>query len=809
MKNKYTIKFILVFCYLISTFVVNSQQVNTMYFMDNVPTRNYLNPAFQPLGNFYLGLPVIGYSQFSFGNNSLALNDIIYKQNGQTILFKNPKADYTKFFNTLKPTILLNSDFQINLLDFGFRTGKSFWSFSLTEKVDGQLGIPKDFMKLLIYGTPDLNNNIFDFKNFGVDMSVYTEAGIGFSRKMNDEWTIGAKLKLNYGTANFSTVNQNIDLSANYLEWKFNGNGVLKYASPVPVIIGNDFQSITLGSSSLSDWIKPMGMGAGVDLGFTYKPINNLTISGALTDFGFINWNRNVRNVTYKSDFSFTGFGSLNNSNFNFNIQTLADTILKKLTSSFSNIPNPNPDTTYRTYTVPKLNIGLEYGFFENKLSVGLLSRTMKHRDIYSEELTASVNGRPIDWFNMSLSYSVLNGRLSNMGAGLGIRTGFVHWLLSADYIPLNYAALPINQLSSNFPSVTVPIAYNSQGFNFALGVNLVFGYRKDADKDGVVDRKDKCPETPFGVIVDKKGCPVDTDGDGVPDYLDKCPKTPKEAYSSVDEKGCPKDTDGDGVPDYLDKCPDTPKAAIGRVDKNGCPLDTDKDGVPDYLDKCPNTPLNIKVDSNGCPVDTDGDGVPDYLDKCPDTPKAAYAFVDKNGCPLDTDGDGVPDYLDKCPTMKGSTLNNGCEEVKVETKQEVKPEIKPVTKPIVQTELKSLFQKALQGIQFESGNDRIMSLSHKILNQIAGVLIANPTYLIEIRGFTDNVGNSESNKTLSIKRANAVKKYMVSKGVNASRITANGYGDTLPVASNKTAKGRALNRRVEFIASYIEITFQ
>jgi outer membrane protein OmpA-like peptidoglycan-associated protein len=276
---------------------------------------------------------------------------------------------------------------------------------------------------------------------------------------------------------------------------------------------------------------------------------------------------------------------------------------------------------------------------------------------------------------------------------------------------------------------------------------------------------------------VDKNGCPIDTDGDGVPDYLDKCPKTPKEAYNSVDQKGCPKDSDGDGVPDYLDKCPDTPKDAIGFVDKNGCPLDTDKDGVPDFLDKCPKTPFNVKVDSIGCPIDTDGDS--------------------------------VPDYLDKCPTIKGLASNNGCPETKVEAKPEVKPEIKAVQKYVVQTELKSLFQKALQGIQFESGNDLILNRSHKILNQIAGVLVANPGYFIEIRGFTDNLGNPEKNQMLSFKRANSVKKYLIGKGLDARRITTNGYGDKMPVATNKTESGRSQNRRVEFIVSFVEITFQ
>jgi OOP family OmpA-OmpF porin len=119
-----------------------------------------------------------------------------------------------------------------------------------------------------------------------------------------------------------------------------------------------------------------------------------------------------------------------------------------------------------------------------------------------------------------------------------------------------------------------------------------------------------------------------DDDGDGVPNHLDECPDTPKGVQ--VDAKGCPIDSDGDGVPDYLDKCPGTPSGV--QVDATGCPIDSDGDGVPDYLDKCPDTPTGMAVDANGCP-DTDGDGVPDNLDKCPGTPRGVP--VDASGCPL------------------------------------------------------------------------------------------------------------------------------------------------------------------------------
>ncbi|MDR2084224.1 MAG: OmpA family protein [Bacteroidales bacterium] len=248
-------------------------------------------------------------------------------------------------------------------------------------------------------------------------------------------------------------------------------------------------------------------------------------------------------------------------------------------------------------------------------------------------------------------------------------------------------------------------------------------------------------------------------------------------------------DTDGDGVPDYIDRCPDTPKEAYGYIDEYGCPLDTDGDGVPDYLDECPDTPQGVRVDAKGCPIDTDGDGVPDYLDECPDTPKEAYNFIDEKGCPKDTDGDTVPDYLDDCPNTPGVPENNGCPEIK--------------------KEVRTLIEKALQGIQFETNKATIKSSSYKLLNDMAAEFIANPEYKIEIQGHTDNTGRAEYNQELSERRAQAVKDYLVGKGVPESRMKAVGYGITKPIADNNTAAGRAKNRRVEFLITYEEVHFE
>ena len=135
-------------------------------------------------------------------------------------------------------------------------------------------------------------------------------------------------------------------------------------------------------------------------------------------------------------------------------------------------------------------------------------------------------------------------------------------------------------------------------GYSISGGISYFFG-TKDTDKDGVKDPDDACPDTPLGVVVDERGCPVDSDGDGVADYLDECPNTP--AGAPVDGVGCPLDSDGDGVPDYMDNCPNTPAGA--PVDAQGCPLDSDGDGVPDYMDRCPNTPRGTEVDRQGCPI--------------------------------------------------------------------------------------------------------------------------------------------------------------------------------------------------------------
>ncbi|MFC2681263.1 MAG: OmpA family protein [Capnocytophaga leadbetteri] len=253
-----------------------------------------------------------------------------------------------------------------------------------------------------------------------------------------------------------------------------------------------------------------------------------------------------------------------------------------------------------------------------------------------------------------------------------------------------------------------------------------------------------------------------DRDNDGVADKDDKCP----DVAGKPELNGCP-DADGDGITDAEDSCPDV----FGLKEFNGCP-DTDGDGIADKDDECPE--VAGKPELKGCP-DADNDGIADKDDKCPQQagPK------ENNGCPWpDRDGDGVLDKDDECPEEAGPASNKGCPEVTQE----------------VQTQLNSFAKTIL----FDVGKSTIRPESATVLNNIVNVLNKYKNSKFSVEGYTDASGNKDKNQRLSEDRAYSVKAYLVDKGINPARLSAKGFGPEKPIASNKTKKGRELNRRVE-----------
>jgi outer membrane protein OmpA-like peptidoglycan-associated protein len=312
--------------------------------------------------------------------------------------------------------------------------------------------------------------------------------------------------------------------------------------------------------------------------------------------------------------------------------------------------------------------------------------------------------------------------------------------------------SLRLDGIAEYLPSTTIgALGDGENSVNFHVQFGLVWRWEKplpppDSDGDGVPDASDRCAGTRTGAYVNYFGCvpEPDTDGDGILDSADRCANTP--AGTAIDANGCPRDSDGDGVLDAADRCANSP--AGQAVDATGCPRDSDRDGVLDAADRCANTPVGTTVDANGCaiPVDSDRDGVMDNVDACANTPVGTR--VDARGCAVVFEA--------------GRTT-------------------------IV-----------LEGVTFASGSAVLTPASQAVLDRVAVQLVGAPEVNVEVQGHTDNTGSVNGNIRISQLRADAVRDYLISKGVAAGRLTARGYGPTEPAVPNTTAANRAQNRRVE-----------
>jgi len=302
-------------------------------------------------------------------------------------------------------------------------------------------------------------------------------------------------------------------------------------------------------------------------------------------------------------------------------------------------------------------------------------------------------------------------------------------------------------------------------GFNVWFNENLGLNFQSGAKRQFTDVVADHFQHT-AGLVFIFGG--KDTDGDGVYDKDDSCP----DVAGLVSFNGCP-DADADGIEDSKDSCPNV----AGLAALNGCP-DADGDGIADKNDMCPNE-KGSKA-NKGCP-DADADGVVNKDDKCPNVAGPAA----NGGCPWpDTDGDGVLDKDDNCVSEAGPASNNGCPE------------------PIITEEATKSIGAYAKSILFNTGKTSFKPGVTKDLDAIVAVMNEYAKATFAIGGHSDSTGRASSNAKLSQKRADAVMNYLVSKGVDASRLTAKGYGEDSPIDSNKTRAGRANNRRVELKVS-------
>ncbi|MDR0832992.1 MAG: DUF5723 family protein [Candidatus Symbiothrix sp.] len=492
MKLKNIKQLLLVVC-IVSTTASAWAQSNTLYFMRGIPERSVFNPAFQPESDWYLELPFLPTFSLGGGNNSLVFNDVIFNKDGKTMTFLDENAGSRRdaFYDALHNNTRLHTNLSYKLLGFGLRKNQNYFSFDVTQKSTSDIFLPKDLFSFGLYGMEKAST--FDLTKVGVQASLYMEIGVGWSRKLNDKLTVGAKLKYLIGQANVHTSFNDLKLTTNRDEWTINGTGKLHASLPYTTIPFKDAENVNgqiidfdnidfkdnLSASDILSAAFSSNWGLGVDLGVTYQLLPNLQLSAALTDLGFIRWSKNLTNSNVNSGYTFTGADyDLNEQHPDGSYVSIGDQLENQLDSLKNSFVFSNSNKAYSTALSTRFNLGAEYSILNDKISFGLMSSTLFINKSAFTDVTASANFRPLKWFHPSLSYSLLDGQWSSFGLGTQLKLGVVDLYLAVDQIPLRFSKTTDN----------MPVPTHLKGTNIQAGFVLAFGPKTKKVKKEVVE---------------------------------------------------------------------------------------------------------------------------------------------------------------------------------------------------------------------------------------------------------------------------------------------------------------------------------
>ena len=497
------------FIMLVCTLSANAQFLRTSYFMEGTHYRQQLNPALTPTKG-YFNLPVIGAVNATVGSTSLGYQDIID-------IIDDGDDFYTKpdFMNRLKDNNKLNVNFSTEILSAGWYKGKNFWSFNIGLRTDIGANLTKNmftFLNEMETVEENWRNSNYDISGQQLNINAYTEIGLGLSRQINSRLTVGARVKALLGIGNMELKLNRVAMSANLpsdqqinqwssesywnsmtpsqaaqaaqeLKDKFNN-----YHANLTVgaELKSSFKGLELQEEEGKDYVTDFdfdsgklgiaGYGFGIDLGASYKILDNLTVSASVLDLGFISWSKSSTKIASANpdpiDIKGSTYANMvdpNNPNTVMNavnqLQNDAQGYMDRVTNGdvldydMLQLEVSDAKESRKSRLASTLVLGAEYGFFNNKLAVGVLSTTRFVQPDALTELTFSANYRPKSWFNVALSYSVIQSAGKSFGLGLKLGPVFV----GTDYMFLGK---------------------NSNSVNGFVGVSIPLGGRK-ANKEG------------------------------------------------------------------------------------------------------------------------------------------------------------------------------------------------------------------------------------------------------------------------------------------------------------------------------------
>ncbi len=727
--------------------------------------------------------------------------------------YSNTQVDVLNFMFHIKPTIAVGAFVKLR-------------SITNLDDVDPKLAV-------LLEEDWDYNtlwNQKFNEELLNLNHLTWMEYGLNYSQVLKDDgehfMKAGVKAKWLSGiaAAYIHTNNFKYEVKNDSTFASLSGDISYGHSSGILDKIDQQNNDPNAPALALGDFMKSSAkFGIGLDLGFVYEWRPDYKEYKYDMDGETDLWRKDKEKYKMRAGISILDIGGMKfqkgglsrdfsvNTNIDFNFRNAfdGDQTLHDVDESIDSLITNNPsDWTAQEgagktfFMALPTAISLQYDyhiwkwFYVNATGiVNVQNRRNPHR-VRVPNQVAVTPGFDHAWFG--LHFPISYHKYSGLRAGIGTRLGPL--TIGVNDFGVLFASGKKIQGAAIYAGLRVPVLYQhpddidndkvSDKVDECKEIPGIWAFKgcPDRDGDGIKDVEDTCPDE--AGLAEFQGCP-DKDGDKIPDRMDDCP----DLAGIPAFKGCP-DTDGDSIIDPKDDCP----TEAGLIAFNGCP-DRDGDGIKDSEDACPDAPGPIA--NQGCP-DTDNDGLFDFVDNCP----TEYGPKENNGCPWpDTDKDGLIDKDDECPYLAGPLKNKGCpyqdtDNDGVLDKDDDCPTVAgPVDNkgcPKLAKEEEEILKTAFENLEFNTGNAIIKEVSYPSLNELAELLIKKKNWKLQISGHTDNVGDAQKNLVLSKQRAEAVKAYLVSKGVEASRLNTLFFGETQPIATNDTPEGRQKNRRVE-----------
>lgn len=463
-KRRYTVLRSVALLMLMVCPALTGQSPMSTYFMETIPQVRQINPAMMPRANGFYTLPGI---ELMVGSD-LSFSNIFQDKGSEWVSPLSRRFDYDKLYRATGKVFNVNEQTTVDILGFGFRRGRDYFSISYSIKGDLNAGLPRDLFKVTEKGFAD--GSVFDFSTLRMKTQLYKEINIGYAREWNDKLNVGINVKPLFGMVAGMTDINRLELRTSREKYEVLVDGSIRVSAPVEITEGvpgefpEDIEGRELEDSEMRAYLTGFrNPGFAIDLGAVYKFNDKWHFSAAVNNLGFISWKSDLNSLSFKGNYSFEGL-ELDGSN-----KDDLDDALEAIGDSLKSIINYSTGHgKFSTSLVPGIWLGAEY-HLNHYMSFGFISRSMLQKNNFREDLNISANYKPYSFVSVNVNYSYCFNGANGLGTALSVLLGPLQIYAVADYALVRYS----NVIMDDSEFVMFP--YQKQ-LNVRAGLNLIFG---------------------------------------------------------------------------------------------------------------------------------------------------------------------------------------------------------------------------------------------------------------------------------------------------------------------------------------------